>query len=208
MKKVDSQWNPLSFKIFYSKVKFFGSIQFFIQVFGGQRNHFIRGPIQIGASEVFIPIGLLADKGPRENRLNEVGDFLIPVDEFRSSVKVCEELLIHGTTIRPRIGGIRIVIELVETGHLGRFEGLVGYQCPFERPEDGTAKGRSRQRIPADTDFGVELILLQIEIIVIFCIGIVKVPAGPEGEGDIVQDIDVRIKIDIWGEKGLHPHYR
>src|SRR2546428_9814696 len=48
--------------------------------------------------------------------------------------------------ISPRVGPIEIIEELIEPGHLGGLEGLVGNERPLQDPERRPAKRRRRKR--------------------------------------------------------------
>ena len=156
---------------------------------GPERHPGVRGPEDIGARQPLFPVGLVAHHVPGGLVQPDERDCQVPLGQLEPPEDAVRELLVEGDPVAPRLGQVGVVEELVEAGHLGRLDRLVGDQGPLEHPEDGRAHRRPRERVPGDPNLGVDLVLVQIAIQV--------VEAGSQGDGRVLEELQIAVRVDI-----------
>jgi hypothetical protein len=100
-------------------------------------------------------------------------------------------LLIDRPPVTPGLRQIGVIEELVEPGHLGWLERLVGDQRSLQDPERRGAKGGPGQRIPGDPELRVDLVLIDIRV------PAQGVEAEPQRGGHVPQEVDVRVRVRV-----------
>ena len=115
----------------------------------------------------------------------------IPLGELHASEQAARELLIDRPPVTPGLRQVEVIEELIEPGHLGGLQRLVGDQRSLQDPERRRAKGGPRERSPGDPEFRVDLILIDIPI------AAQGVETEPQRGGHVFQEIDVRVRVHV-----------
>jgi hypothetical protein len=179
----------------YARVKVIGIVEFLISIFRSKCQPLVGGQVKVGTAQIFIPVSFSEHGCSTESRI--IGDLKASAGKLRSRVYHLRELLIHSSTIDPRLSCVAIVKKLIESGNLSRLKGLVRNQGSFKSTEYGTTHSRTVERRPGYTEFGVEPILIQILLINSFVIRFVKVAACANSECHVSQGFDIGIEISI-----------
>lgn len=142
------------------------------------------GPVKIGAAQVLFPVHAAAfiDRGGGRRRRAEIRHLQIPSGEFDAPEEGLGEFLIATDPVAPRLGGVDVVEEPVETGHLGRLQGLVVDEGALECPEHSAAQGGARKRALGHPEFGVERVLLDVPVAAVVLVAFEEVAARPQRE--------------------------
>ena len=156
-----------------------------IMMFGREYQQAVQYPVHVGSARPFIK--LLADH-LRHRKYNQRWTFQIAAGKLRPGEQFRSEFEVYPEAIPPSLGGFSIIEELVETSHLSRFYRLVGYQCPLESAKSRSTHRRRRQGRPDKARFRVELIPVDEATFE-------KIRARPKGEGQILKQVDLRIKV-------------
>src|SRR5215813_2605170 len=143
----------------------------------------MRSPEKVEARLVFLPVHC---SRPTYNGVKE-SYIEVSIGKLCSCVYTVREFLINSPTITPCACRISIIKELIESGYLGRLNGLVRHQGSLQSPECGNAQCGIGKGIPDEPKFRVELIF-------ILCSGILsleEVATATDSERDIFQQLDI-----------------
>src|SRR5215475_621845 len=149
----------------------------------------MRSPEKVEARLVFLPVHC---SRPTYNGVKK-RHIEVSIGKLCSCIYTVRKFLIDSPTIIPCTCGIKIIKELIESGYLGRLDGLIRHQRSLQSPECGNTQRGVWPGIPDEPKFRVELIF----ILYGGSFSLEEVATATDSERDIFQELNIGIHIQI-----------